>query len=131
MWNKKIIIAALILVIAVLSQPMQAYAGSPPYFRAATVLTDNRTSGPSTLFVVDIFDPDGSVMDTITTLQVIYPDGVTVENIPPADAYLQINAQTPVAGMYTFYMEDNQGLSATTYVYSTPGTVITPPDSTT
>ena len=83
-----------------------------PYFQWAAVYANRKTDGTFTAFSAAVFDPDGTVPDTLTTLTVTAPGGTSYDLLAQGEYsasdnefYLEVSG--PVQeGVYTFTASD-------------------------
>jgi len=108
-----------------------------PYFRNCNVQLFRTSTGTQAALQAEVYDPNGFVPDSISSLGVTYPDGTTTYDFMPSD-YMGSNTfwhgiagQTPQVGQYTFTVTDTEGLSATSYFYYGGGPDLPIPDGTT
>ncbi len=126
---------ALLWVLGITS-PIQSGSSDRPYIMGCQVWSSNTPNGMETVLDVDVADPDGSVPDSISSVRVRMPDGVTTYDFLPADylgsgEYFLNLTGAPNDGQYTFTVADYIGNTATSYFTLSAGAETIPlPDTT-
>jgi hypothetical protein len=110
-----------------------AWDQESPYFKHCNVMLLNAVD---TGFQVEVYDPDGTVPDTISELRVTHPDGTTHHDFTSShyfwgNIYWFSIPGPPTVGEYTFTVTDTEGHAATTYFYYGGGPELPIPNSAT
>ena len=115
----------------------ESWAGGEPYFRTCNVMAFNTPDGISTLVYAQVYDPNGTVPASISSLTVNGPGGAFVYSFSESNDYEGYNQYwhslpgLPTDGEYTFAATDSEGKSATSHFYLKVGSTISLPDSST
>jgi hypothetical protein len=102
-----------------------------PFFVNCNAMAYNRPGGIQTSLTVEVYDPNGTVPDTIEGVHVTFPGG-TMEPITHSggNVYWRGIDGPPPVGEYTFTVTDIEGRTATSHYYFGGGPNISLPDST-
>jgi len=120
-------------------EPKTMIAGSKgePYFSFCNVQAMNSRSGVQTALTVQVLDPDGTVPDTLNSLEVAGPQGFSYNFTgqdfvgTPFNVYWHGIPGQPAVGEYTFTVTDTEGKTATSHYYFSGVTNIPLPDEST
>jgi len=113
-----------------------SWANGEPYFRTCNVKAFNTPGGIKTSVNAQVYDPNGTVPASISSLTVSEPGGFAY-SFSASDygeyynQYWHSLAGLPTDGEYTFTVTDSEGKSATSRFYLTVSNFIPIPDSST
>lgn len=96
--------------------------GIIPYFGYCNVMSNNTSNGIGTVITAQVFDPNGSVPSTITTISIEGPQSFSAAMAPgnynaSSGLFTMALPQQPAAGEYKFTVTNSIGDSAVSYYY--------------
>ena len=123
----------LFLILMLIIFPSDANAKGEPYFKACQVKAIHTPSGINTSVDAVVFDPNGTVPTTISSLVVTGPNGFSYSFIPADyygnNEYWSQRPGLPADGEYTFTITDSEGKTAISHCYLKVGNTIALPDA--
>ena len=130
---KFLLLTFLLAGLGIFFSPANVCAAGEPYFRDCNVMARNTPGGVQTTPNARVFDSNGTVPDTISSLTVSGPGGFAY-SFTQADygayynQYWHAIPGQPADGEYTFTVTDNEGKTAPSHYYLEVGTIIPLPD---
>ena len=120
MWKKSLFFLLLLVFMGVTVSESRAEV--LPYFRYCNVVSNNTSSGVTTLIRAEVYHPAGLIPSDIRTIKVVGPNGFTASMSTSdydvaSNVYLKNIPKTPPAGEYAFTMIDSGNASITSYYY--------------